>query len=87
MIELIVLIMQHFLRGVILNMLFGFIVSETYHIRHFINVQFVIKGIEIINLPSILKIHLLSRLFLLHLKILNQISFIKSTINLFVLLY
>ena len=68
-------------------MLFGLIDSETNHIWHFIKVQFVNKGIEIINLPSMLKINLLTRLFLLNLKILNQISFVNSTINLFVLLY
>ena len=29
--------------------------SKTHHIRHFIKIQFVHKGIEFINLPSIFK--------------------------------
>ena len=50
MIELIDFMMQQFLRGVTLNMH-----SEINHIRHFIKIQFVNKGIEFINLPSIFK--------------------------------
>ena len=42
---------QLFLLGVILNMLFDFILT---HIRHFVKVQFVSKGIDFINLPSII---------------------------------
>ena len=56
MIELIDLMMQQFLPGVTLNMLFGHIIDpEINHIRHFIKIQFVNKGIEFINLPSIFK--------------------------------
>ena len=67
MIEITNLVMQHLLQNVILNMLD----SEINQIRHLIKVQFVNKGIELINLPSlfILKIYLLSLLFLLILKI------------------
>ena len=35
--------------------LWPYIDSEINHIRHFIKIQFVIKGIEFINLPSIFK--------------------------------
>ena len=49
--------MQPFLQGVILSVLFGpYIDSEINHNRHFIKIQFVTKGIEFITLPSILKI-------------------------------
>ena len=51
MIELIDFMMQHFLPGVTFNM--PYIDSEINHIRHFIKIQFVNKGIEFINLPSI----------------------------------
>ena len=50
MIELFDFMMQHFLPGVTLNMLFGHIDSEINHIRHFIKIKFVNKGIEFINL-------------------------------------
>ena len=53
MIELIDFMMQQFLPGVTLNM--PFIDSEINHIRQFIRIQFVNKGIEFINLPSIFK--------------------------------
>ena len=56
MIELIDIIMQHFFPGVSLNRLFGHnIDSEINHSRHFMKIQFVNKGIEFINLPSIFK--------------------------------
>ena len=55
MIELIDFMMLLFLLGVTLNMLFGYIDLEINHIRHFIKTQFVNKGIEFINLPSIFK--------------------------------
>ena len=51
MIELIDFMMQQFLLSATLNMLFGHIDSEINHIRHFIKIQFVNKGIEFINLP------------------------------------
>ena len=53
--------------------------SEINHIRHFIKIQFVNKGIEFFNLPSketypvYLKINLFSLLFLLILKIRNPL--------------
>ena len=56
--EFIDFMMQQFLSGVTLNMLFGHIQcidSEINHIRHFIKIQFVNKGIEFINLLSIFK--------------------------------
>ena len=52
MTELIDFIMQRFLTSVTLNMLFD---SQINHIKHFIKIQFVNKGIEFINLPSIFK--------------------------------
>ena len=55
MIELIDFMMQLFLPSVTLNMLRPYIDSEINHIRHFIKIQFVNKGIEFINLPSIFK--------------------------------
>ena len=55
MIELIDFMMQQFLPGVTLNMLFRYYRFRNYHIRHFIKIQFVNKGIEFINLPSIFK--------------------------------
>ena len=64
-----------------------FIDSEINHIRHFIKIQFVNKGSEFINLPSILKINLLSLPFLLILKIRSPLSFVISIINLFVVLF
>ena len=58
MIELIDFMTQHFLPGVTLNsqhVLRSYIDSEINHIRHFIKIQFVNKGIEFINLTSIFK--------------------------------
>ena len=55
MIELIDFVLQHFLPSVTVNILFGHIDSKINHIRHFIKIQFVNKGIEFINLPSIVK--------------------------------
>ena len=49
MIEITNLVMQHLLLNVILNMLD----SEINHVRHLIKVQFVNKGIDLINLPSL----------------------------------
>ena len=55
MIELVDFMMQHFLRGATLNMLWPYIDSEINNIRHFIKIQFVNFGIEYINLSSIFK--------------------------------
>ena len=63
-----------------------YIDSEINHIRHFINIQFINKGIEF-TYPVYLKINLLSLLFLLILKIRNPLSFVISIINLFVVLF
>ena len=64
-----------------------YIDSEINHIRHFIKIQFVNKGINSLTYPVYLKINLLSLLFLLILKIRNPLSFVISTINLFVVLF
>ena len=61
-----------------------YIDSKINHIRHFIKIQFVNKGIDFINLLSIFKDK--SLLFLLILKIRNPLSFVISIINLFVIL-
>ena len=56
MIEFIEFMMQQFLPGVKLNMLFWpYIDSKINHIRHFIKIQLVNKGILFINIPSIFK--------------------------------
>ena len=67
--------------------LWPYIDSEINHIRHFIKIQFVNKGIEFINLPSIFKDESVISLFLLILKIRNPLSFVISIINLFVVLF
>ena len=55
MIKLIDFMMQQFLSGVTQHALRPYIDSEINHIRHLIKIQFVNKGIESINLPSIFK--------------------------------
>ena len=64
-----------------------YIDSKINHTRHFIKIQFVIKGIEFINLPSIFEDKSVIFLFLLNLKIRNSLSFVISIINLFVVLF
>ena len=64
-----------------------YIDSKINHIRHFIKIQFVNKGLNSLTYPVYLKINLLSLLFLLILKIRNPLSFVISTINLFVVLF
>ena len=64
-----------------------YIDSEIKHIRHFIKIQFVNKGIEFINLPSIFKDKSVISSILLILKIRNPLSFVISKINLFVVLF
>ena len=59
-----------------------YIDSETNHIRHFIKIPFINKGIDFIDLPSILEIILLNHLFLIILKIRNHILFVINIINL-----
>ena len=67
--------------------LWPYIDSEINHIRHFIKIQFVNKGMNSLTYPVYLKINLLSLLSLLILKIRNPLSFVTSIINLFVVLF
>ena len=67
------------------NALRPFIDSEINHIRHFIKIQFVNKGTEFINLPSIFKDKSVISSISTFLKIRNPISFVISIINLFLL--
>ena len=55
MIELIVFMRQHFLPMLHQTCSSPYMDSKISHIRHFIKIQFVNKGIEFINLPSIFK--------------------------------
>ena len=64
-----------------------YIDSEINHIRHFIKIQFVNKGIEFLNLPSIFKNNSVISSILHILKIRNPLSFVISIINLFVVLF
>ena len=57
------------------------------HIRHFIKIQFVNKGIEFINLPSIFKYKSVISFIPTFLKIRNPLSFVISTRNLFIVLF
>ena len=61
-----------------------YIDSEINHIRHFIKFQFVNKGIEFINLPSIFKDKSVISSIPTYLKIRNPVSFVISIVNLFV---
>ena len=58
MMELTDFMMQHILlvQGDVLNMRFINIDSEINHIRSFIKIHLVIKGIKFLNLPSIFKV-------------------------------
>ena len=69
------------------NALQPYIDSEINHIRHFIKIQFVNKGIEFINLPSIFKDKSVIFSIPILLKIRNPLKFVKGTINLFVVLF
>ena len=64
-----------------------YIDSKINHIRHFIKFNLSTRGFHSLTYPVYLKINLLSLLFLLILKIRNPLSFVISTINLFVVLY
>ena len=55
MIENMTSIIQLFLLDVTLNMLRPYIDSEMNHIRHFIKIPFINKGIDFIDLPSIFR--------------------------------
>ena len=70
---------QHALRA--------YIDSEINHIRHFIKIQFVIKGIEFINLPSIFKDKSVISSIPTYFENKDPLSFVISIINLFVVLF
>ena len=66
MIELTNFMMQHFLQGINLNILFSLIVTLAFNnIRHFVKVQLVNKGIESTTYPVYVKVNLLPLLCLL----------------------
>ena len=64
-----------------------YIDSEINHIRHFIKIQFVNKGIEFINLPSIFKDKSVISSIPTFFEIRNPLSFVISIIILFVVLF
>ena len=88
MIELIDLMIQHFLQGAILNMLFGLILTLKLIILGILSkFNLSTKGLHSLTYPVYLKINLLSLPLLLIRKISNHLLFDISTINLFVVLY
>ena len=64
-----------------------YIDSKINHIRHFIKIQFVNKGIEFINVPSIFKDKSVISSITTYLKIRSPLLFVISIINLFVVLF
>ena len=64
-----------------------YIDSEINHIRHFIKIQFVNKGIEFINLPIIFKDKSVISSIPTYFENEESLSFVISTINLFVVLF
>ena len=85
MVELINFMMQHFLLGVTLNMLFSpYIDSEIIIFDILSKFNLSTRGLNSLTYTVYLKINLLSLLFLLMFKIRNPLSFVISTINLFV---
>ena len=86
MIELIDFMMQQFLRIVTLNMLFPQ-TSKLNILGILSNFNLLTRGLNSLTYPVYLKINLLFLLFLLILKIRSHLSFIKSIINLFVVLF
>ena len=85
MIELINLMMQHFLPSDTLNMLFGCIKTLKLRILDILSkFNLSTMGLNSLTYPVYLKINMLSLLFILILKIRNPLSFAISTINLFV---
>ena len=64
-----------------------YIDSEIIHIRHFIKIQFVNKGIGFINLPSIFKDKSVISSIPTYFEIRNPLSFVISIINLFIVLF
>ena len=88
MIELIYFMMQHFLPGVSLNMLFGHIYTPKLIILSILSKFYLsTRALNSLTYPVYLKINLLSHLFLLILKIRNPLSFVISIINLFLVLF
>ena len=88
MIELIDFMMQQFLPGVTLNMLFDHILIQKLIILDILSkFNLSTRGLYSLTYPVYLKINLLSLLFLLILKIRNPLSFVISIINLFVVLF
>ena len=88
MIGLIDFMMQHFLSGVMHNMLFGHIKTQKLIILDILSkFNLLRRGLNSLTYPLYLKIYLLSLLCLLILKIRNPLSFIISIINLFLVLF
>ena len=80
--------MQHFLIGVTLNMLLGLIKTPKLIILDVVSkFNLLTRGLNSLNYPVYLKINMLSLPFLLISKIRNPLSFVISTINLFVVLF
>ena len=59
-----------------------YIDSEMNHIGHFIKIPFINKGIDFIDLPSIVRDNTVDHLFLIILKIRNHLLFVIDIINL-----
>ena len=80
--------MQHFLQGVRLNMLFGLIFTLKLIILGILSkLNLSTKGLNSLTYLLYLKVNLLSPLFLLNLKIRNHLLFGISTTNIFIVLY
>ena len=88
MIELIYFMMQHFLQVVILNMLFGLILTLKLIIVGILSkFNLSTKRLNSLTYPEDLKINMLSLFFLLILKLRNHQFFVISTVDIFVVLY
>ena len=77
----------HFTRCYTQHALQPYIDSKIDYIRHFIKMQFVNKGIEFINLPSIFNEQSVISSIHTYLKKRNPLSFVISIINLFIVLF
>ena len=64
-----------------------YIDSEINHIRHFIKIPFINKGIEFLDLPSFFEIIMLYQLYLHISKTRNLLLFVINITNLSVILY
>ena len=88
MIELIDFLVQQFLPGITLNMLFSHLKTLKLIILGILsNFNLSTRAFKSLTYPVYLKINLLSLLFLLILKIRNPLLFVISIINLFVVLF